>query len=95
MPTVREKILKSRMSSAPIEQVIFTRMTVLMDLAIQTGKATSRSDWFEKIGGIKQNWVKLVNNEMTFTHAQISAGVSMVGASFDFVFGKIDTINHL
>lgn len=74
---------------------IVKRMFELRDHTIRTGKCATTSEWCEAIGMLKQNVRQVTLGKQCFTHDQISEAVKLAGASFDFVYGKIKTLNYL
>lgn len=77
-----------------IKTTIYERMLVLQDQALLLGKVSTKKDWCSEIGLLPQNMRQLKLEKQTFTHEQIRAAVELVEASYDFVYGKINTIKH-
>ena len=77
-----------------IKDVVTERMFQLMRLSVQVGKVRNQTDWCEKIGIAKQNITQIREGRASFTHEHVKAAADLVGASFDFIYGKIGTFRH-
>lgn len=77
-----------------IKTTIYERMLVLQDQALLLGKVATKKEWCTTIGVQPPNMNQLKLGKQTFTHEQIRAAVNLVEASYDFVYGRINTIKH-
>lgn len=77
-----------------IKEIVYERMMVLQDQAILAGKVTLKKEWCDHIGIIPTNLDQIKKGRQSFTLEQIHKAVNLVEASYDFVFGKINTLQQ-
>lgn len=77
-----------------IKTMVTERMLQLKDLAIISGRVANQSEWCTAIGMKKQNLRQVMMGSQGFTLEQIHEAVTLMDASYDFIFGKISTTNY-
>lgn len=82
------------MKKKSIKPTVNERMFKLRDQAIFLGLATSEKNWCDQIGFVSQNINQVKRGKQAFTLDHIHNAVELVECSYDFIFGKIDTLKH-